>query len=117
VQPCADAICEFGVCRDILWPFGSTCRASTDPTLLCDGRGTCGQFMPYGSDHCYEPKPLSWSECPTCDDADPTTSDACEMVGGLEQCSHKPLPEGHMCGPWYTMQDGQCCPHPDTVTP
>lgn len=114
-SPCETAVCVLGACAARHVPFGVQCRGSTDPTQICDGLGTCGDFMPYGSEQCYTPKPLAWSECPTCDDADPTTADACEMIGGLEQCVHAPLPEGHMCGPWYTIQGGQCCPHPDTL--
>lgn len=113
-EVCRDVQCYMGTCLDVPAPLGAQCQGQSNPSMICDGRGGCGLLMPYGADHCYEPTPLPWSECPTCDDADPTTDDVC-TTGPLPQCTHSVLPEGYYCGPWYTIQDGKCCPAPETV--
>lgn len=112
---CHDVPCYNGICDDVLTPLGGQCQNSGNPSDICDGRGNCGQWMPYGGPACYAPNPLSFSVCPTCDDADPTTRDACVLMGGLMQCTHDALPDMHECGPWYTMQGGKCCPVPETI--
>lgn len=114
---CHDVPCYNGICWDVPTPLGEQCQNSGNPSDICDGRGVCGRWMPYGGPECYVPNPLPYSVCPTCDDGDPTTRDECKPIGGLMQCTHEQLPEMYECGPWYYMQGGKCCPVPETVPP
>lgn len=108
--PCWVGLCVHNVCDRMPHALGTPCD-DHNPALVCDGVGQCREVFEYAG-ACYARPDGAFPEpCPTCDDGDPCTVDSCVK----DACVHDVLPEGHMCGPWFTCQAGQCCPHPDTI--
>lgn len=107
---CWLSTCLNGMCDRVPSPLGTPCN-DHDPGQVCDGLGKCREVFEYAG-ACYVRPDSGFPEpCPTCDDGDPCTVDACIN----DACVHNAMPEGHACGPWFTCQAGNCCPHPDTL--
>lgn len=108
--PCWVVMCLHDVCDRVPLALGTACDEH-DPAQVCNGLGACREVFEYGG-ACYVRPDMGFPEpCPTCDDGDPCTVDSCIN----DACENVPLPDGHMCGPWFTCQAGNCCPHPDTI--
>lgn len=110
VPTCNVDVCVSGFCQVVFDAFGVLCGDPGD-SLICDGKGQCGEWMPADATSCYEPSKLPPS-CPLCDDADPATHDTCEtdaMTGG-KSCTNVVASDGFVCGPNHIVSGGKCCP-------